>query len=458
MIVISREKVAALYMGLKIEEQDGRVVVSGPYPVIKDHIPKLKSMKFRYDGTTKAWWHPSSSKVTEKSVSEKLFGSEQEQSSKVEILAQEREQVEKLLLDFRDKKLDTFSVRLQSDGVLISGQTYPVRDFFGDAGAEWKAGVKGYFIAFENKSLAKVKKLVSKLEEVEEEYQKHKKEITKFIQDLDTPGASLTVNNKHLFIKFDIPVKFRLDSIFDFVRREDGVVFSVPIEKVSKKSLERFRDVLAEARQEVLHKEEEVVRKKVEDTRLGIKEFHRISRPYKVGEVFELRRDGTAWTVVEVQKSVWMDSEDAMSFGIMDMDRSGYVYYAAARPATDEEMEKAGILAVRRERLTAQEIDKARRKLMDLIKQKGDRPSGEHHLPKPFYTYNMRLAITGGGEWFVQDGNSVWYVQNNGSDGDDWSHNNVHTWGAGAIGWKTSVTPEMEPLISLLTEKGSDRS
>ena len=37
----------------------------------------------------------------------------------------------------------------------------------------------------------------------------------------------------------------------------------------------------------------------------------------------------------------------------------------------------------------------------------------------------------------------VWFVLNNGADGDDWSANNVQTGGAGAIGW---VVPNRDGL------------
>ncbi|NJN48447.1 MAG: hypothetical protein HC808_20515 [Candidatus Competibacteraceae bacterium] len=45
--------------------------------------------------------------------------------------------------------------------------------------------------------------------------------------------------------------------------------------------------------------------------------------------------------------------------------------------------------------------------------------------------------LLGGGSWWLVDkpGNKIWYVQNNGADGDNWASNNVRTSGVGAIGW-----------------------
>lgn len=43
--------------------------------------------------------------------------------------------------------------------------------------------------------------------------------------------------------------------------------------------------------------------------------------------------------------------------------------------------------------------------------------------------------IYGGGGWWIIGTDKIWYIQNNGADGDNWSANNVRTGGAGAIGW-----------------------
>lgn len=44
--------------------------------------------------------------------------------------------------------------------------------------------------------------------------------------------------------------------------------------------------------------------------------------------------------------------------------------------------------------------------------------------------------IYGGGSWFHEGENAIYYVRNNGMDGGDWSCNNYPTGGAGAICWK----------------------
>ncbi len=59
------------------------------------------------------------------------------------------------------------------------------------------------------------------------------------------------------------------------------------------------------------------------------------------------------------------------------------------------------------------------------------------------------LALGGGCRLIVEpDLVHVWYVQSNGNDGDDWSHNNI---GFTDIGWRSSLTTEVEALIEELT-------
>lgn len=58
--------------------------------------------------------------------------------------------------------------------------------------------------------------------------------------------------------------------------------------------------------------------------------------------------------------------------------------------------------------------------------------------------------IYGAGDWFVLTSKYIWYVRNNGMDGDDWSRNNVPTGGAGAMGWRIPFDPEIAARIEAL--------
>jgi len=56
----------------------------------------------------------------------------------------------------------------------------------------------------------------------------------------------------------------------------------------------------------------------------------------------------------------------------------------------------------------------------------------------------------GGGEWWVIQESWIWYVRNNGFDGDNWSVNNVQTGGAGAIGVRVPYSDELADKIRSL--------
>jgi len=76
-------------------------------------------------------------------------------------------------------------------------------------------------------------------------------------------------------------------------------------------------------------------------------------------------------------------------------------------------------------------------------------PKGETFVVRPMNVY-------GGGEEFIIDkeGGKIWFVENNGSDGGDWSQNNIRTGGAGAIGRYIPYTEEKADQIKKLFEEG----
>ena len=90
-----------------------------------------------------------------------------------------------------------------------------------------------------------------------------------------------------------------------------------------------------------------------------------------------------------------------------------------------------------------------KQQIIDLFEEQGDRPvvrmqdlDGEVYEPKE-YEWN----IYGGGYRFIIGDEAVWFIRNNGADGDDWSRNNVETGGAGAIGWVVPYDRELELMI-----------
>lgn len=104
--------------------------------------------------------------------------------------------------------------------------------------------------------------------------------------------------------------------------------------------------------------------------------------------------------------------------------------YCYFRDATEEEVREL-------EAREAEEVAKAavRERVAEigaLVRQEGECPEGPLTVQGEclFDTFD----IHGGGSRFVIDGAHIWFIENNGMDGDDWSRNNVRTGGAGAVG------------------------
>jgi hypothetical protein len=84
------------------------------------------------------------------------------------------------------------------------------------------------------------------------------------------------------------------------------------------------------------------------------------------------------------------------------------------------------------------------------IKARGERPDGSN-VPEGVRVHDTQ-NLYGGGDWFVVGSDWIWYVQNNGMDGDDWAVNNVRTGGAGAIGWRVPYDPELAAKLGVKSD------
>jgi len=135
---------------------------------------------------------------------------------------------------------------------------------------------------------------------------------------------------------------------------------------------------------------------------------------------------------------------DGMSFGVGD--DSGYVYTATCREATPEEA--APYIAKREAALKVQTAKTRLEEIKRDIQQRGERPEANDNNAHGERMFDTQTAY-GGGDWFVVNDSEIWYVRNNGMDGDCWSANNVITGGAGAIGRRI---PRDEALVAELRE------
>lgn len=154
---------------------------------------------------------------------------------------------------------------------------------------------------------------------------------------------------------------------------------------------------------------------------------------------------GQSFRINEDHPSIWYETLGH------EGDYGHYVYYreATAEEITGLEQDEVEQRA-RTERIRT---GKARlRAIRDQIRNEGERPQGTHSPEGTRYLDTQ--TIYGGGDWFIIGPEYIWYVQNNGADGDAWDLNNVSTGGAGAIGYRIvrddAIATELQELAEEL--------
>ena len=144
--------------------------------------------------------------------------------------------------------------------------------------------------------------------------------------------------------------------------------------------------------------------------------------------------------------------DDGLSFGVGD--DQGHLYSAVCRAATDDESAdlRARIKAAEARTAAREELRTIARRIQDTgsMPEGDNRPDGER--------ISDTRNIYGGGDWFVIGIEYIWYVQNNGADGDDWTRNNVRTGGAGAVGWRVSYDAQLADRLRKLAEVADRKS
>jgi len=153
------------------------------------------------------------------------------------------------------------------------------------------------------------------------------------------------------------------------------------------------------------------------------------------GECFD---DGVKYlTILESTKKYF--DEEGMSFGVGC--ESGYVFCAICREATTEEIEQ--LIKKEQKKRKLKKYQKELYEIKQTIKRLGTYVQTEEQLVLDGEVLFDNQNLYGGGDWIVVQKDFIWYVVNNGQDGDNWSNNNIRTGGAGAIGRCLERTDEM---------------
>ena len=172
-----------------------------------------------------------------------------------------------------------------------------------------------------------------------------------------------------------------------------------------------------------------------------------------IGEAWRMgNRPGAEIVVVTGYGKKWLlESSDACCYGMMPEDQ--WVRYAYYREATEEE--KAELEAAEDAAHKKAAEKEAREKKIYEIENKVKKAENYAQNVDPKDLEGEVLLDTfniyGGGERIIANDRWLWYIQNNGGDGDNWSMTNVYGSAGypGGIGWRI---PRNEALVKELRE------
>lgn len=413
---------------MKIRESDGLLSISGTYDEMRSLVPPLKSLGFKWDG--QVWSIPVSALTPAKkervdAMTSGPLRAQQEMVQKVQdSWAHVKEDMSKLFsLAFEEKP----------KGILITGIPRDMDHIVkrvGGAGLE-----NGYFISWSG--VRDTKALDQFWENLKDLSQKRRKAYEDIV-DLVGKGRSWSTLDVRVALKGNWvvvsgntrPFKDAIRRILDWVRWDPNLGWIVPVLSTNEKhliTLFSFLDV-EESKASVQLQQTPSPR---EDSKQSPPSLNRPNqRAQECDRCGEIVPPGKGWLVKD------FDDDDNSMWIVVHKDQSH------CDQVINEK--KNRFLEDSAKRVS---IRDAQRRLRAIADRDGEWIPGPHRLKgDPIY---LGGALHGGGDWVVLDGDYVWYVTNNGSDGDDWSLNNVETGGAGAIGRRLRLTPEIQEIIAL---------
>ena len=430
----------ALISNIEVKEDESVFRVLGPYMEMKDVYPKLKNRGFKYDPREKSWnINKSKYKNIEevKDLVEKIQGKNAE---KIEKLKEENERRFKEIVD-KCKKFKYVSVFQDGEGLLVKAPYDWFSDEFYKLGGKW---VGKMFKFSEPKE--EIYNIISNFEGMIE---KRIDQVKKFDQKIIGSGP-YTIKLRLLGI--DLFLKSSHIDLRDIVKRTfpkarwNGQEWKVSVANVY--------DI-----DEAVKKLEEgcrpLIRRFVE--KQNIEETKKKDSPLKIRYCTNYGEDMRYYRTGDIVKNIWSKSPDLLKITSVKYDGKyegdDYFFVVTYEPLSELEMERYNL-----EKLKKEGVNKANeriREIIEIIQTRGQCPKKlEITGDKYITTKSEQNSIFGGGEWINIDDDRVFYVKNNGSDGDDWSRNNVETGGAGGIGWILKDSEISKELLRLFKIAG----
>jgi len=435
----------AVLSSVQVKEVDGEMVVTGSYLEMKDIFPHLKKMGFRYNGGDRSWSKPLSS-ITDKDrqTINELIETKGADTSKVKAEAES---------EIRKHKFEIYPVITRQDGFVIQNVPYgELRDKLYRMGG--KRASDGYVFFYSEISVETVKNVLSLLEEYEGKEKFQRDEILNYVKQhidgksWDGGGIRAELQGNIVCI-YTSDKKYRPVVVYNLERAKWVGYWEVPLWENTVANFKLFVKAAEKA--------EEETQKEIQQTYHGNKIVFSLGEGYdgriwfKEGDVIAnpKRRkvsDPEYIKVIEIKSRYF--SQDGMSFGVGA--ERGHIWRVFARPATDSE--SAELRKQKEEELSKTSALNKLEAIAESIRKNGTYPHGDNKPEGQTIYLNDKTIAYGGGEWFVVGPRGIWFVQNNGADGDDWSLNNVVTGGAGAIGWVVPYDEALGEEIQRLAE------
>lgn len=449
---------------ITITENDKEMIVSGQYKEMVPIISKLKSRKFYYESSDKTWRIDIKllTDVKRKNLAEFLPITDEAKKNLADKQEEEIKQKTKDADDFVNKCKNFKIIRAEKtfNSIQIYGDVFSRKDELRTFGFSWNSTQKSYdgkFIQITNfdKVYSLLEKIDDKLYDEFIKYEKQKQEKYNELIKIDKKiignaiRFEITKNTENSFLNIYSSDKKYRDVIKQYfpTAKWEGY-WTIKVQDVNLQKIDDFEKGVLK-----------IIGNELKDAEKSGSYDYVIScgsgyggEPYQEKTVIKNKKSNIDkgqpiyLYVLKAEKTYF--KEDGLTFGVGD--DSGYIYYAYCREATDDESRE--IKEEEIERMNKQTIKNRIKEIINEIDKKGTYPQQQEFPSGKKFEFEKNLIPYGGGYWIVIQNDKVWYIHNNGADGDNWSHNNITSNGsAGAIGKfivDEEIAIELEDLLN----------
>jgi hypothetical protein len=450
-----------LVSSVTVDESDGLVCVHGSYTEMQPLIPRLKNMGFRWDGAKRVWYIPKDKMTALKADNlQKLMGGHAEAQLAVVdgIRALLNSTAEKL----KGSKWFTLLVGdgVSADKAWLEGKTYDVKEECFHAGGKWTG--KAYSFSLSGMKMDVAKTLADKVLDIDRRYEaafQRGLAVAKRLEGTEVADVKFSIRDKKL--RIIPPGRGFNDAIKSVFERAvwSSDAWEVSLYRLTDKLADDLTKAIVEVKWKMIYERQNQLQKEYKEL-AGKFTLSRGSgyggKPFQPNTLVQnsksnIDKGEPEWLYV-LKTSQRHFREDGLSFGVGD--DSGYVYIAECRAATPEEIAPVAQAKELRQKEQEQKVQ-AEKDLHQVVEdiQHGElpprNPDGTGLVPRGqvLDISGKNHQMYGGGDWFVIGSDYIWYVKNNGADGDSWDANNVSTGGAGAIGWRVPHSKALEDKI-----------